>query len=86
MKPLKELARKKFLTQILHHHDSLDFAQSLPEIYQRTIETDRGLRGIVITTFRRFPELAQRPDVERVIKDTPGLAWELFRMAWGLPV
>ena len=35
---------------------------------------------------RRFPELAQQDDVQTVVRDTPALAWELFRLAWGLPV
>ncbi|KIW04681.1 hypothetical protein, variant [Verruconis gallopava] len=86
IKGLKTLAKKKYAAQVTHHRESREFAASLPEIYDGTIETDRGLRDIVIATFRRFPELAQRRDVQIVIKDTPGLAWELFRLAWGLPV
>jgi predicted ester cyclase len=58
----------------------------LPEVYDGTIESDRGLRDIIISTFRRFPDLAQKHDVEEVVKETPALAWELFRVAWGLPV
>ena len=48
--------------------------------------SDRGLRDIVIHAFRTHPELARRKDVEEVVKDTPLLAWELFRVAWGMPV
>lgn len=50
------------------------------------MDSDRGLRDVVIATFRRYPELAQRRNVGDVVKETPGLAWELFRVAWGLPV
>lgn len=83
---MKALAKKKYAAQVGVHRESAEFASSLLEVYDGTIETDRGLRDIVISTFRRFPELAQRPGVEEVVRDTPGLAWEMFRMAWGLPV
>jgi len=68
------------------HRDSDEFAEALREVYEATIESDRGLRDIVIQTFRQFPEVAQRRSVGLVVKETPSLAWELFRMAWGLPV
>jgi hypothetical protein len=83
---LKALARKKYAAQVPYHRDSDEFAASLSEVYDGTFETDRGLRDIVISTFRRFPELAQRRDIEDVVRETPTLAWELFRIAWGLPI
>jgi hypothetical protein len=86
IKGLKALAKKKYAAQIVYHRDSDDFAPSLGEVYEGTVESDRGLREVVISIFRHFPELAQRRDVEDVARDTPSLAWELFRVAWGLPV
>jgi hypothetical protein len=86
IRDLKVLARKKYVAQISTHRNSEEFAPSLAEAYDGTIEKDRGLRDIVISTFRRFPELTQRADVEEVVRDTPGLAWELFRVAWVLPI
>jgi hypothetical protein len=83
---LKALAKKKYAAQIVYHHESHEFAPSLSHIYDETVESDRGLRDIVISTFRRFPKLAQRRDVEEVVRETPALAWELFRVAWGLPI
>ena len=51
-----------------------------------TVDSDRGLRDLVIQTFRAHPDLALRNDVEEVVKATPSLAWELFRVGWGMPV
>ena len=80
------LAKKKYAAQICVHRESAEFAASLSEIYDGTVETDRGLRDIVISTFRQFPELALRPAVDKVVRDIPSLAWELFRVASGLPI
>ena len=86
IRALKALAKKKFAAQAAYHWESAEFAQSMQEVYETTIDTDRGLRDIVIQTFRAFPEIAQRKDVEDIVRDTPGLAWELFRVGWGLPI
>ncbi|KAH7112803.1 hypothetical protein B0J11DRAFT_446597 [Dendryphion nanum] len=83
---LKSLARKKFAHQIEHHLSSTEFAESCQEAYETTVDSDRGLRDVIIQTFRAHPNLSLRKDVELVVRDTPGLAFELFRMASGLPV
>jgi len=83
---LKALAQKKFAAQMAYHWESVEFPEAIQEAYESTLDSDRGLRDIVIQTFRAYPELAQRRDVEAVVKETPGLAWELFRVGWGLPI
>jgi len=83
---LKALAQKKFASQMAYHWESPEFPEAIQEAYETTVDSDRGLRDIVISTFRMFPEVAQRQDVEAVVKETPGLAWELFRLGWGLPI
>jgi len=83
---LKALARTKFASQLTVHRDSSELPEALQEVYESTVDTDRGLRDVVIQTFRTYPELARRKDVEAVVKDTPNLAWELFRVGWGMPV
>ena len=83
---LKHLARAKFASQMAIHYTSEEFADAIQDVYETTVDEDRGLRDIVIQTFRENPELAQRKDVEYAVKDTPGLAWELFRVGWGLPI
>lgn len=86
IRALKALAKKKFAAQTAYHWDSPEFPLAMQEAYESTIDTDRGLRDIVINMFRAYPEIAQRKDVEAVVRETPGLAWELFRVGWGLPI
>jgi len=83
---LKDLARRKFASQVSIHYTSTEFAEGMQEVYDSTIESDRGLRDIVIHAFRTHPEIARRTDIQAVVKETPLLAWELFRVAWGMPV
>jgi len=83
---LKSLARKKFAHQIELHIDSPELPEACQEAYETTVDTDRGLRDVVIQTFRSNPDLSLRQDMEMAIRETPGLAFELFRMACGLPV
>jgi hypothetical protein len=83
---LKVLSRKKFSIQMAHHWESVEFPEAIQDVYDSTIDSDRGLRDVVISSFREHPELARRRDVEEIVKETPNLAWELFRLGWGLPI
>ncbi|KAF2251310.1 hypothetical protein BU26DRAFT_280646 [Trematosphaeria pertusa] len=83
---LKSLARKKFTHQIEAHINSDELPEACQEAYESTVDTDRGLRDVIIQTFRSHPDLSLRKDVELAVRETPGLAFELFRMASGLPV
>jgi len=83
---LKALARSKFVDQINLHLASPEFPEACQEAYESTFHSDRGLRDVIIQAFRANPSLSLRPDVEMMVRETPGLAFELFRMASGLPV
>ncbi|EMD95154.1 hypothetical protein COCC4DRAFT_149313 [Bipolaris maydis ATCC 48331] len=83
---LKALARSKFVDQIDLHLASPEFPEACQEAYESTFHSDRGLRDVIIQAFRANPSLSLRPDVEMMVRETPGLAFELFRMASGLPV
>ncbi|KAJ4299504.1 hypothetical protein N0V90_004749 [Kalmusia sp. IMI 367209] len=83
---LKSLARKKFANQIEFHLGSEELPEAFQEAYESTVDTDRGLRDVIIQAFRSHPDLSSRKDVELAVRETPGLAFELFRMASGLPV
>jgi hypothetical protein len=86
IKGLKALARNKFVDEIDLYLDTAEFPEACQEAYESTFHTDRGLRDVIIQTFRANPSLSLRPDVEDIVRETPGLAFELFRMASGLPV
>jgi hypothetical protein len=83
---LKELARSKFAEEVELHLSSAEFPEACQEAYESTFHTDRGLRDVIIQTFRANPSLSLRSDVEMAVRETPGLAFELFRMASGLPI
>ena len=52
------------------HLDSAEFADACAEAYESTYHTDRGLRDVIIQTFRANPELSMRQDVEMVVRET----------------
>jgi len=83
---LKALAREKFTQELDLHLDSAEFPEACQEAYESTFHTDRGLRDVIVQTFRANPGLSLRKDVEEVVRETPGLAFELFKMASGLPI
>jgi hypothetical protein len=83
---LKGLAQQKFAQELDLHLDSPDFPEACQEAYESTFHTDRGLRDMIIQAFRSNPGLSSRQDVEMVVRETPGLAFELYRMASGMPI
>ena len=83
---LKQLARQKFEIAMACYYDSPEFADAVEEAYYSTVDTDRGLRDIVLQAFRAHPQLTTTQDVFAVIKDTPSLALELFKLERGVPV
>ncbi|KAL1310724.1 hypothetical protein AAFC00_000979 [Neodothiora populina] len=83
---LKDLAKRKFECQMACFYDSPEFADAVEEVYCSTIDSDRGLRDVVLQAFRSHPQLASTQDVFAVIKSTPSLAFELWKVERGLPV
>ena len=83
---LKELARSKFEMAMACFYDSPEFADAIEEVYCSTIDSDRGLRDIVLQAFRTHPQLASTQDVYNVIKHTPSLAFELWKVERGVPI
>lgn len=83
---LKALAQRKFEMAMACYYDSSEFAEAIEEVYCSTIDSDRGLRDVVLQAFRSHPALATTQDVYGVIKETPTLAFELFKIERGLPV
>lgn len=83
---LKNLAKRKFECQMACYYDSPEFADAIDEVYSSTIDSDRGLRDIVLQAFRSHPQLATTQDVFAVIKRTPNLAFELWKVERGIPV
>ena len=83
---LKYLARRKFEMEMACYYDSPEFAEAIEDVYCSTIDSDRGLRDIVLETFKCHPQLANTQDVFKVIRETPSLAFELFKLERGIPI
>lgn len=83
---LKSLARRKFEMAMACNYDSPELPEVIEEIYCSTIDSDRGLRDIVLNLFTCHPQLAITPDVHTIINETPSLALELFKLERGIPV
>jgi len=83
---LKQVARSKFERAMACHYDSPDFADAIEEVYCSTLDSDRGLRDIVLEAFKSHPQLANTGDVYRIIEGTPSLARELYKIERGIPV
>ena len=83
---LKYLAKSKFEMAMACFYDSPDFALAIEEVYCSTIDSDRGLRDIVLEAFKNYPQLASTQDVFAVINETPSLALDLFKLERGIPI
>ena len=83
---LKQLARSKFEMAMACYYDSPEFASAIEEVYCTTVDSDRGLRDIVLEAFKNHPQLVNTQDVFSTIKETPSLALELFKLERGIPV
>jgi hypothetical protein len=86
MPGLKDCAQKKFRIHIKQHVEDPDLPEALKQVYTTTMDTDRGLRNIVISTFRSNPALQRRPDIRGAIQETAQLAAELQNMKRGYPI
>ena len=86
---LKALAKKKFELLIASSVDDLidaGFVDALEEVYTTTVDSDRGLRNVVVHAFRKEPMLAYQADVRQEIPEIPPLAFDLYRVNNGIPV
>ncbi|EGP89096.1 unnamed protein product [Zymoseptoria tritici ST99CH_1A5] len=81
---LKQLAKTKFEVAAACYYDAPELADAIESVYSTTVDSDRGLRGVVLQLFKRHPQLANTQDVYAVIKDTPALALDLWKVERGL--
>ena len=83
---LKELAKEKFEVMANESWDDSGYLEAMHEVYTSTVESDRGLRNVIVQAFRRNPDMALRDEVQRVVQHTAPLAWDLYRVSSGLPL
>lgn len=83
---MKHLAKERFESTLACCYDAPDLAQAIEEVYHATDASDRCLRDIVLQAFRCHPQLAIVSDIYEVIKATPQLAFELYKVERGWPI
>ncbi|KAF2858025.1 hypothetical protein K470DRAFT_222206, partial [Piedraia hortae CBS 480.64] len=66
---LKELARSKFEISLACHYDSPEVPEAIEEVYCSTIDSDRGLRDVIVQLFMQHPLLATTPAVRALLDD-----------------
>ncbi|EME45178.1 hypothetical protein DOTSEDRAFT_71038 [Dothistroma septosporum NZE10] len=81
---LKQLARHKFEMSAACYYDAPELADAIEFVYSSTMDSDRGLRDVVLQLFRSHPQLANTQDIFAVLKETPTLALELWKVERGL--
>ncbi|KAF4946278.1 hypothetical protein FGADI_11304 [Fusarium gaditjirri] len=70
IKPLKQLALRKFESEAQYHLHSNDFLQAMREAYTSTVEADRPLRDAVVAILRRNKDLLKKDPLKEVLKET----------------
>ncbi|EME84695.1 uncharacterized protein MYCFIDRAFT_210949 [Pseudocercospora fijiensis CIRAD86] len=81
---LKYLSKRKFEMAAACYYDAPELADAIEYVYTSTIDQDRGLRDVILQLFRSHPQLANTQDIFSVIKDTPSLALDLWKVERGL--
>lgn len=77
---LKALAQQKFEIQVASRWNDVDFLDAMEEVYASTVDSDRGLRNVVVHVFRAHPQLARQQTTKAVVDDIAPLAQELRRL------
>ena len=81
---LKQLARHKFEMSAACYYDAPELADAIEYVYTSTVDSDRGLRDVILQLFRSHPQLANTQDIFAVLKETPTLALDLWKVERGL--
>ncbi|KAK2005336.1 hypothetical protein LZ32DRAFT_546275 [Colletotrichum eremochloae] len=75
---LKDLAVAKFRTAAETTWDAGDFLDAASEAYTSTIDTDRGLRDVILEVFAQHDDLLDRDEAKSLVKRQGSLAYDLL--------
>ncbi|KAI1157309.1 hypothetical protein F5B18DRAFT_666051 [Nemania serpens] len=75
---LKEFALQEFKAAVAGHLTTPSFLEAAKEAYASTIEADRGLRDVIVTTFYKHPELLDQEETRHALKESGTLAYDLL--------
>ncbi|RYP10046.1 hypothetical protein DL764_000904 [Monosporascus ibericus] len=74
---LKALALRKFATSVREHIDVDDFVHAMQEVYNFTLENDKGLRDVIVSTLCKRRYLLDQKEVQVVLKDLGAVTYDL---------
>ena len=81
---LETLALRKF-TNSVHHQFNVDsFLQAMEEVYNTTLEDDKGLRGVIISTLYQQRHLLDQKEVQVILKDLGAATFDLVMYMKGV--
>ncbi|KAK1989747.1 hypothetical protein LX36DRAFT_686373 [Colletotrichum falcatum] len=75
---LKALARIKFQTTASKCWDTDDFLDAISEAYTSTLDSDRGLRDIVLKVFAEHEQLLDWNEIKELLRRLGSLAYDLL--------
>jgi len=75
---LKLLATQKFDSASAAHWDTPEFLKAIHQVYTTTIESDRGLRNVVLRTLNDHSRLLDKGEIRAVLQQIHALAYELL--------
>ncbi|CCF35582.1 BTB/POZ domain-containing protein, partial [Colletotrichum higginsianum] len=75
---LKDLAVTKFRTTAKTVWDAGDFLDAASEAYTSTIDTDRGLRDVILGVFAEHVALLDHDEAKSLVKRLGSLAFDLL--------
>ena len=78
IRDLKAFALLKFKAATAEHWAAHDFLDAAREAYLSTVEADRGLRNVIVTTFHKHMELFDTEEAQDVLKEVGMLAYDLL--------
>lgn len=77
---LKHIARHKFECTLAYNCDGPDLIEMIRFVYRSTIDTDRGLRDVVVKLVEQNPPLFETRDIQDAIRCIPNFAADLGRL------
>ena len=83
---LKSKAKTKFKKAVETCWDMDDFPDAIIEVYRSTMNSDRGLRDIVVdVACKHITELLRKPGFVQVLDDTVGFGSDLSKLQARIP-
>ncbi|KAI0398402.1 hypothetical protein F5Y17DRAFT_1853 [Xylariaceae sp. FL0594] len=75
---LKSLTKKKFANASAAHWNTPQYLEAVHQVYRTTVESDRGLRNLVLQTLAAQTTLLRKDEMKAVLQQTSQLTYELL--------